>query len=126
MQKNRKKWIVVIPLILIIGYFMYDAFTQKSIKDLKGDFKEVAFVRNEQNKGGIIRIYAVTVGDPTYAEYDKCADMFPVNDYASLTKIYFFDANQAYPTTLTLEEPHYDITKYKAVNILKRRGSGKE
>ncbi|MCT1531518.1 hypothetical protein M3B46_10970 [Sphingobacterium daejeonense] len=121
-KKSKKLWIIAVPLILILGYFIYDAYSQPSIEDIPGDFTEVAFVRNENNKGGIIRIYAVTVGDQLNAQYDKCADMFPVNDYGSITKVYFFDKNKPYPTSLKLEEPHYDSAKYEAINILSRRG----
>jgi hypothetical protein len=120
-KKSKKLWIIAVPLILILGYFIYDAYSQPSIEDIPGDFTEVAFVRNENNKGGIIRIYAVTVGDQLNAQYDKCADMFPVNDYGSITKVYFFDKNKPYPTSLNLEEPHYDTAKYEAINILSRR-----
>ncbi|MFD1164989.1 hypothetical protein ACFQ2C_05135 [Sphingobacterium daejeonense] len=121
-KKSKKLWIIAVPLILILGYFIYDAYSQPSIEDIPGDFTEVAFVRNENNKGGIIRIYAVTVGDQLNAQYDKCADMFPVNDYGSITKVYFFDKNKPFPTSLNLEEPHYDTAKYEAINILSRRG----
>lgn len=126
MQKKKKKiWFIAIPLILILGYFIYDAYSQPSIEDLPGGFEEVAFVRNENNKGGIIRIYAVTVKDQLNAQYDKCADLFPVNDYGSLTKIYFFDKSKPYPTSLQLEDTHYDNSKYEAINILSRRGVSK-
>lgn len=126
MEKKRKKiWFIAIPLILIFGYFIYDAYSQPSIEELPGGFQEVAFVRNENNKGGIIRIYAVTVEDQLNAQYEQCADMFPVNDYGSVTKIYFFDKNKPYPTELKLEDPHYDASKYEAINILSRRGVNK-
>lgn len=126
MEKKKKKiWFIAIPLILILGYFIYDAYSQPSIEDLPGGFEEVAFVRNENNKGVIIRIYAVTVKDPLNAQYDQCADLFPVNDYGSVTKIYFFDKDKPYPSSLQLEDPHYDNSKYEAINILSRRGVSK-
>ena len=121
-RQSKKIWWISAGLVIILGYFIYDAYTQPSIEDLPGDFKEVAFVRNENNKGGIIRIYAVSVGDPQNAQYDACADLFPVNDYGSVTRIYFFDGNTPYPTQLQIEEPHYDTTQYEAINILSRRG----
>ena len=123
MMKNRRLWVIAIALIIMLGYFIYDAYKQPSIENLPGDFTEVAFVRNEQNKGGIIRIYAVTVGDPLNAKYDACADLFPKNDFNSVTRIYFFDKNKPYPTTLSIEPPHYDTAQYQAINILKRTGS---
>ncbi|MGO1521729.1 MAG: hypothetical protein ACTHZ1_04925 [Sphingobacterium sp.] len=121
-RQKKKIWWVAAGLVVILSYFIYEAYTQPTIEDLPGDFKEVAFVRNENNKGGIIRIYAVSVGDPQNAQYDACADLFPVNDYGSVTRIYFFDRNTPYPTELQLDEPHYDPAQYKAINILSRRG----
>lgn len=122
MQKNKRIWWIALGLIIILGYGIWEAFNQPSIEDLPGEFKEVAFVRNEQNKGGIIRVYAVTVGDPANAKYDACADLFPTNDFGSLTKIYFFDKNKPFPTTLQIEPPHYDGNQYEATMILKRTG----
>ena len=123
MKNYRKVWLLAVPLIIILGYMIWDSYSQPGIEDIPGDFEEVAFVRNEQNKGGIERIYAVTVGDLANANFDACAELFPTNDYNSVTRIFFFDKNQPYPTTLSLEPPHYDNAKYEAVNIIKRRGS---
>ena len=123
MKKSKKVWLLAIPLILILGYMIWDAYSQPTIKDLPGNFEEVAFVRNEQNKGGIERIYAVTVGDLANAKYEACAELFPTNDFNSVTRVFFFDKNKPYPSTLTLEPPHYDTTVYEAIHIIKRRGS---
>lgn len=125
MRGKKKFWWIAIGLVIILGYGIWEAYNQPSIEDLPGDFEEVAFVRNEQNKGGIMRVYAVAVGDMTNAKYDACADLFPTNDYGSVTKIYFFDKSKPYPTSLTLDPPHYDTDQYEAITILKRMGTGK-
>ncbi|MFD1768884.1 hypothetical protein [Sphingobacterium suaedae] len=126
MRGTKKIWWIAAGLIIILGYGIWEAFSQPSIEDLPGDFKQVAFVRNEQNKGGIIRIYAVSVGDLANAKYEACADLFPTNDYGSVTKIYFFDKNKPVPTTLTIDPPHYDSKQYEAIMILKRTGNDKK
>lgn len=123
MKKSSKIWLVAIPLILLFGYMIWDSYSQPSIKDIPGDFEEVAFVRNEQNKGGIERIYAVTVGDLMNAKYEACAELFPTNDFNSVTRIFFFDKNKPYPTSLQLDPPYYDTSKYEAINIIKKRGT---
>lgn len=122
-QQKRKLWIIAIPIILILVYLIYDAYSQPSLKDIPGDFEQVAFVRNEQNKGGVIRIYAVTTGDVVNAKYDLAADLFPTNEINSITRIYFFDKSKPYPTTISLDPPYYDTTKYDAIQIIKRSGS---
>lgn len=126
MRGTKKIWWIAAGLIIILGYGIWEVFSQPSIEDLPGDFKQVAFVRNEQNKGGIIRIYAVSVGDLANAKYEACADLFPTNDYGSVTKIYFFDKNKPVPTTLTIDPPHYDSKQYEAIMILKRTGNDKK
>lgn len=125
MKKNKKVWFIAIPIILLLGYLIFDSYTQPSLKDVPGEFEEVAFIRNEQNKGGIIRIYAVTVGDPSQAKYDAAADLFPTNDFNSTTRIFFFDKKTPYPTELSLDAPYYDTTRFDAIHIVKRTGSKK-
>lgn len=121
-MKSKKIIYISIALIIVLGYAIYQSFSQPGIEDLQGGFEEVAFVRNDQNKGGIVRIYAVTVEDPVNAEYDACADLFPVNDYNSITRIYFFDKQSPYPKELSLEPPYYDTARFNAINIIKRTG----
>ncbi len=121
-KKNKKLWLLATALLVVLAYALWDSFSQPGIDSLPGKFEEVAFVRNEQNKGGIIRIYAVTVGNLEKADYKACAELLPVNDFNSTTKVYFFDKTQPYPTTLTIAPPHYDTTQYQAINIVKRTG----
>lgn len=126
MKGNKKIWLVAVVLLIGLGYMLWDSFSQPTITDLPGQFEEVAFVRNEQNKGGIVRVYAVTVGDISNAKLDACADLFPTNEFGSVTKIYFFDKSQPYPTTLSIDPPHYDTNQFHAISILKRMGSNKK
>lgn len=126
MKKNKRVWLIIIPILAILAFMLKDSLTQKSIEDLPGEFKEVAFVRNEQNKGGIICIYAISVGKPAEADYKACIDLLPVNDYGSSTTAYFFDKNTPYPTSLTIEAPHYDGKKFQAIQISKKSGMDKK
>lgn len=123
MKTKKKVWFIAIPIILLLSYLIYDSFSQPSLKDIPGQFQEVAFARNEQNKGGIVRIYAVTVGDLSNAQYDAAANLFPTNDYNSITRIFFFDKTKPFPTEVKVEPPYYDVEKYAAVQIVKRTGS---
>lgn len=122
-NKNKKVWLIAVPLIVLLGFLIYDSLSQPSLKDIPGGFEEVAFARNEQNKGGIIRVYAVTVNDIEQAKYSEAAELFPTNDYNSVTRIFFFDKNKPYPTALSVEPPYYDHEKYEAIQIIKRTGN---
>ena len=101
---KRNSFILVL-IIVIIGVIAWNFLSQPGIKDLKGDFKEVAFMRNEQNEGPVIRLYAVTVTDEYWNEMQQYGNYMPHTKYGT-TKVYFFRANGASPKTLNLEEPY--------------------
>lgn len=124
MKKRTKKWLFAIPLIMIITFMFKDTFTQRGITDLAGGFKEVAFVRNEQNKGGIVRIYAFAVTDSTNADYLRCGDLLPHNEYGSTTKAYFFLSGTPFPTELKLDSPHFDTEQFHAIAYYARNEQG--
>lgn len=122
--KQNRKWIFAVIIVGIAALILQDSLNQTGPKDLPGGFEEIAFTRNEQNKGGIIRIYAFTVKDTSVAAYQECGDLMPHNDYGSLTKVYFFPEDKPAPTTLELEPPHFDIQKYKPVAIYTKGDDG--
>ncbi len=92
-------------------------------KDLKGDFKEVAFYRNEQNTGPVVRIYAVTVSDTLWNEMKIYGDYKPHNKYGN-TRVYYFLNRGPAPTSLFPEEGNFDpnyrdncVAKYEKGSI---------
>lgn len=95
-------------LIVLAGLFwmVKDSFTQPGAKDLKGDFKETAFYRNENNTGPVIRIYSVSVADTLYAEMIKYGNLMPHTKYGTTT-VYFFKSNAAFPNSLSGNSPHF-------------------
>jgi hypothetical protein len=106
--KNKK--ILFLALILLtIGFIVYDSTSLPTVKDLKGNFKEVALYRNENNTGPIVRIYAVTADASAVAEMKKYGDMMPYTKYGSTT-VYFFDTSKPAPNRVTASEPHFAKT----------------
>lgn len=106
-----KKLIFLLAIILIGGYIIYDSATLPKTSDLKGNFKEVATYRNENNTGPITRVYAVSVEEPMREEMKKYGDLMPYTKYGTTT-VYFFDAAKLVPAELASTEPHFD-GKYK-------------
>ncbi|QRR02492.1 hypothetical protein [Dyadobacter sandarakinus] len=102
-----KKLIFLLVIFLIGGYIVYDSATLPKTSDLKGNFKEVATYRNENNTGPITRIYAVSVGEPIMEEMKKYGDLMPYTKYGTTT-VYFFNAAKPVPANLTSTEPHFD------------------
>lgn len=93
------KHILIIISLALVGWFIYDSFSQPSVDDLEGDFKEVAFYRNENNTGPVVRIYAVTTSDTLWQQMRQYGDYMPHTKYGN-TKVYFFLKNSPVPANL--------------------------
>jgi hypothetical protein len=106
---KNKKLLFVSILILVIGFIIYDSTSQPNVGDLKGNFKEVAVYRNENNTGPIVRIYAVTVDGSPWDEMKKYGDLMPYTKYGSTT-VYFFGSGEPVPDQLSATEPHFGET----------------
>jgi len=97
-MKKYKVYILVISVLIIIA-IIWNTITEPGIKDLKSDFKEVVFIRNEQNSGPILRIYAVSLKAENWEEMEQYGNYMPHNKYGN-TKIYFFLNSNKTPNSL--------------------------
>jgi len=75
------------------GVHQMDGFTQR------------AFVRNENNTGPVVRIYAVSVVDTAWDEMERYGNLLPHTKYGT-TKAFFFPEGERYPESIGLAEPH--------------------
>lgn len=105
------KYIILALFLIVLLWMVTDVLLQPGIRDLKGEFKELAFVRNEQNTGPVVRIYAVSVKDTLWSEMQEYGNFMPHNKYGN-TKVYFFLSNTPAPTQLLLENGHFS-SEYK-------------
>jgi len=106
MNRNRKL-IFLVLIVALIGYIIYDSTSQPTVDDLEGNFIEVAGFRNQNNKGPIVRIYAVSVEGPVFDKMKEYGDMMPYTKYGTTT-VYFFDASKPVPNTVVATQPHFD------------------
>ena len=107
-MKGKKLYLVfalVVGVILIA--ILWNSFSQPGVQDLEGDFKRVAFYRNENNTGPVERVYAVTVADTLWGEMEKYGAYMPHTKYGS-TKVYFFLEKDPAPTTLQAGQENFD------------------
>ena len=81
---------------------LWSALSTPGIRDLKGNLKEIAFIRNEQNTGPIIRIYAVSIDEENWESMEQYGNYMPHNKYGN-TRIYFFLSKNTYGGKLQLE-----------------------
>ncbi len=110
-----KKPYIILAVLVIIAVMIWNVVNEPGIKDLTGNFKEVAFIRNEQNTGPVIRIYAVTVKGEPWAEMQQYGNYMPHTKYGT-TRIYFFPEGKPYPSNLSLEDSN--ISKGMEENCL--------
>ncbi len=101
-MKKYKIYILAVSVLIIIA-IVWNTLTEPGIKDLKSDFKEVAFIRNEQNTGPVIRIYAVSLKTENWEEMEQYGNYMPHTKYGT-TRIYFFLNNSEIPEELNFGE----------------------
>ena len=80
---------------------VWNVLTEPGIKNIEGDFTEVAFIRNEQNTGPVVRIYAVTLSGDYWKEMEQYGNYMPHTKYGA-TRVYFFLNDKPFPTKLLL------------------------
>lgn len=107
MAGKKLKYILIAVFVLLVGWFLKDALTQPGVRDLPGDFEEVAVYRNENNTGPIKRIYAVTVADTLWDQMQQYGDFMPHTKYGTTT-VYFFLKGQPVPQQVVPGEQNFD------------------
>jgi hypothetical protein len=100
-----KKYLIISVLVVAAVWMTWDALKQPGIKDLKGDFRELVFTRNEQNTGPIIRLYAASVQDTLWTEMENYGRLMPHTKYG-ITRVFFFRPGTPAPDRLELEGDH--------------------
>lgn len=108
MARGKIFYFITLFVIGLIFYIVWDSLTQPGIGDLKGRYEEVAFYRNENNTGPIVRIYAVTVSDTLWAEMEQYGAFMPHSKYGN-TKVYFFHRQDDYPQEVFPGEENFDL-----------------
>jgi hypothetical protein len=119
----KKIYILLFSLIIIV-VMIWNALDTPGIKDLQGDFKEVVFIRNEQNTGPVVRLYAVTMNDGGQQEMEQYGNYMPHTKYGT-TLVYFFSSKAPYPEALNLSDPHIPekFRKY-CIGVYEKDGMG--
>ena len=120
-MKNKKTYFLIIAFIAVAA-MLWNVLTEPGIKELKGNFREVAFTRNEQNSGPVIRIYAVTLNAEYWKEMEQYGNYMPHTKYGK-PRVYFFLSEKPYPEKLMLGdnnmEEHF---KQNCIGIYEKDG----
>jgi hypothetical protein len=97
----------LITITIITGIILWTSFSQDTVDDLSGDFKEMAFFRNENNTGPIIRKFAVSLTDTLWQEMQQYGQMMPYTKYGTTTVFYFLQGSEM-PQALNPSSPSFD------------------
>lgn len=100
MKKN--KIYIYIFSILLAAIMIWNAISTPGVKDLEGNLKEIAFIRNEQNTGPIVRIYAVSIDEENWESMEKYGNYMPHTKYGT-TRVYYFLSKNPFKGTLQME-----------------------
>lgn len=93
------KYLFLLSIIIVCVWMVADMFLRPGVDDLKGNFKELAFTRNEQNTGPVSRIYVISVSDTLWGNMLKFGNYMPHNKYGT-TRVFFFLENTPAPDKL--------------------------
>ena len=122
MKGNRFFYLFAILLGIATVFILWNSLSQPGVKDLKGDFKEAALYRNENNTGPVTRIYAVTLNDTLWEEMKQYGDFMPHTKYGT-TRVYFFPAAAPVPLELRPGEVNFDEEYKQYCLALYEKGS---
>ena len=107
-MKGKKNRAIIISFISgLILFIIWNSVSQPGVQDLEGNFKRVAFYRNENNTGPVERIYAVTVSDTLWEEMKKYGAFMPHTKYGT-TKVFFFQESKPAPEKLLSGQNNFD------------------
>lgn len=121
----KKSYIIIILTILGICWLITDAVLQPGVSDLKGDFKETAFYKNENNTGPVTRIYAASVADTLWQEMISYGNLMPHTKYGN-TKVYFFADTGSAPDSLFAGIINFDAEyNSNCIAVYEKNGMGK-
>lgn len=99
---KKRNYILILIVIAGLLYMMKDSFFQPGVEDLKGNFKELGFTRNENNTGPVLRLYSVSLTDTLWKEMETYGNYMPHTKYG-VTKVFFFLDSSPSPVSISLD-----------------------
>lgn len=107
MKNKRINIFLILICLVLVGWMIRGAVTQPGIDGLKGDFKEVARYRNDNNTGPIQYVFAVTLKDTLWSEMETYGNFKPHHKGGN-TKVYFFLEGTRVPAQLSAGKENFD------------------
>lgn len=101
-------WIIGFFVSILILYIAKESFSQPGMEGFEGKFELIHQIRNENNTGTIIRVYAIKVLDPEPEQMRAYADALPHTKYGKTIVFFFAPENDFGSVQLTLKPPYIE------------------
>lgn len=126
MSSKKIFYLLSFVVMLLVIWFVYESFNQPGVGQLNGDYKEIAFYRNENNTGPVKRIYAVYTPSKEWAELEQYGKYMPHTKYGTTT-VYFFDEEANTPQKLNSTSPYFETAYQRScVAVYEKNAMGQE
>ncbi len=89
---------------------------------MEGEFKKLAFERNENNTGPVHRAYAFSVSDTLWQQIKQHADLLPHSKYGTTEVFYLLNSTEAVSLQLKMGKAEIEDAPYIA--YVKKDGMG--
>lgn len=94
-------------VLVLLVQIVRTSFSNPGMERFSGDFEELAFYRNENNTGPILRVYAIRIKNDVSSEnMREFADAQPHTKYGR-TLVYFFSSDLTEKLSLSSTEPYF-------------------
>lgn len=93
-------------MLILLVQIVRSSFSNPGIEAFEGKYEELAFYRNENNTGPVIRIYAVRALDTDEVWMREFAEAQPHTKYGR-TLVFFFSPELKQKVELTPQEPFF-------------------
>jgi hypothetical protein len=123
-MKLSNKILFGIPAAALILYFVFVSLSQPGPADLKGNMKEVAMDRNENNTGPVQRVYVVSIEDTLWQQMKQYGRFMPHTKYGS-TRVFFFRKGEA-PEAVDVKQLFADEYKDHCLARYEKNNMGAE
>lgn len=101
-MNKKRNYILIFLVVAGFLYMIKDSFFQPGVEELKGNFKELGFTRNENNTGPVLRLYSVSLSDTLWKEMETYGNYMPHTKYG-VTKVFFFLHGASAPSEVSID-----------------------
>jgi hypothetical protein len=106
---KRNQWLVIFigTIVLgVMGLIVKESFSGKGVADYQDQFEEIGYLRNENNTGPILRVYAFRTKEQDPEVLKSFADLLPHTKYGR-TLVFFVGKSWKEQVVLSPESPYF-------------------